>query len=405
MSHSPVTVTTLTRAIKEALEASFPYPVRVQGELSNFRPHYSGHAYFTLKDSFAQLNAVMWKSRAEKLSFRLEDGLQVVCSGTVTVYEKTGRYQLNVIEMQPAGKGDLQARFEALKRELWEAGLFDEAHKRPLPVYPSRVGVITSPTGAALRDILAVARRRNPAIPLLLRPAQVQGEGAAADLAQALRDLNRHGGVDVIILGRGGGSLEDLWAFNEEILARAIFASEIPVVSAVGHEIDFTIADFVADHRAATPSAAAELVFPSREEMLGQLLYYQDKLATLLLQRVQRSRQRLEQLKQHYLLRKPELLLAPHQEILRAHQTALSQAFAAQLQQKQRQLSRLQGRLQGLDPRQVLERGFVLLEQAGKPVTRAADIQSGPVRLGFADGWRQGHLKLEENRDEKETRL
>ncbi|PIQ27093.1 exodeoxyribonuclease VII large subunit [bacterium (Candidatus Blackallbacteria) CG17_big_fil_post_rev_8_21_14_2_50_48_46] len=396
MSSQPVSVTTLTRAIKEALEASFPYPVRVEGEVSNFRPHYSGHAYFTLKDSFAQLAAVMWKSRAINLPFALEDGLQVVCTGTVTLYEKTGRYQFNVLEMHKAGKGDLQARFEALKRELWEAGLFDEAHKLPLPTYPGRVGVITSPTGAALRDILSVARRRNPTIPLLLRPAQVQGEGAAADLAQAIRDLNRHGGVDVILLGRGGGSLEDLWAFNEEELARAIFASRIPIVSAVGHEIDFTIADFVADSRAATPSAAAELLIPNREEMLGQLYYYQDKLATQLLRRVQIQRHRLESLKQHYILRKPELLLSPHQEALKRQQTLLAQAYTHQLQAKRQALELLKSRLQGLDPRQVLERGFVMVEQQNQPITRAEALKSGPVRLIFAQGVRTGQLALNE---------
>lgn len=395
---APLTVTLLTRSIKEALETCFPYPVRVQGEISNFRPHYSGHAYFTLKDAYAQISAVMWKSRTAYLPFKLEDGLQVTCTGTVTVYEKTGRYQLNVLDMQPAGKGDLQAQFEALKRELWEAGLFDEAHKKPLPTYPGRVGIITSPTGAALQDILSVAKRRNPGISLLLRPAQVQGENAAKDLVQAIQELNAHGGVDVIILGRGGGSLEDLWAFNDATLARTIFASQIPIVSAVGHEIDFTIADFVADQRAATPSAAAELVIPSREEMLGQLYYYQDKLASLLLQQVQQARSRLERLSQHYLLRKPEFWLDPRYEELWRQQTALEQAWQRQIEQKQRSLALLASRLEGLDPRKVLNRGFVLIEQAGKPVTRSAQLQSGPASLIFQDGVRSVNLALEKER-------
>lgn len=395
---SPLTVTLLTRSIKEALETCFPYPVRVQGEISNFRPHYSGHAYFTLKDAYAQISAVMWKSRTAYLPFKLEDGLQVVCTGTVTVYEKTGRYQLNVLDMQPAGKGDLQAQFEALKRELWEAGLFDEAHKKPLPTYPGRVGIITSPTGAALQDILSVAKRRNPGISLLLRPAQVQGENAAKDLVKAIQELNAHGGVDVIILGRGGGSLEDLWAFNDETLARTIFASEIPIVAAVGHEIDFTIADFVADKRAATPSAAAELVIPSREEMLGQLYYYQDKLASLLLQQLQQARSRLERLSQHYLLRKPEFWLDPRYEKLWRQQSALEQAWQGQLAQKRQSLALLQSRLEGLDPRKVLNRGFVLVEQQGLPVTRAGQLQSGPISLIFQDGLRSANLELEEER-------
>jgi exodeoxyribonuclease VII large subunit len=392
---SPLTVTLLTRSIKEALETCFPYPVRVQGEISNFRPHYSGHAYFSLKDAYAQISAVMWKSRTGYLQFKLEDGLQVVCTGTVTVYEKTGRYQLNVLDMQPAGKGDLQAQFEALKRELWEAGLFDEAHKKPLPTYPGKVGIITSPTGAALQDILSVAKRRNPGIPLLIRPAQVQGENAAKDLVKAIQELNAHGGVDVIILGRGGGSLEDLWAFNDETLARTIFASAIPIVAAIGHEIDFTIADFVADKRAATPSAAAELVIPSREEMLGQLYYYQDKLASLLLQQVQQARSRLERLSQHYLLRKPEFWLDPRYEKLWRQQTALEQAWQRQVAQKQQSLALLDSRLEGLDPRKVLNRGFVLLEQQGLPVSRASQLQAGPVNLIFQDGLRSANLELE----------
>lgn len=393
----PLTVTLLTRTIKEALESCFPYPIRVQGEISNFRPHYSGHAYFTLKDSYTQISAVMWKSRTAHLPFQLADGLQVTCTGTVTVYEKTGRYQFNVLDMQPAGKGDLQAQFEALKRELWEAGLFDEAHKKPLPTYPERVGIITSPTGAALQDILSVAKRRNPSISLLLRPAQVQGENAAQDLAQAIRDLNAHGKVDVIILGRGGGSLEDLWAFNDEKLARTIFASKIPIVSAIGHEIDVTIADFVADRRAPTPSAAAELVIPSREEMLGQLYYYQDKLAALLLQQVQKARHRLERLSQHYVLRKPEFWLDPRYEKLWRQQTALEQAWQKQYEQKKQALALWHSRLEGLDPRKVLSRGFVLVEQAGLPVTRSNQLESGPVKLIFQDGERKANLEVEKD--------
>jgi exodeoxyribonuclease VII large subunit len=399
MNSRPASVIMITRAIKEALEASFPYPVKVSGEVSNFKPHYSGHFYFTLKDPFAQLSAVMWKNRAEQLPFRLADGQQVVCTGTVTLYEKSGRYQLNVSEMVPEGQGDLQARFEALKRELWEAGLFDEAHKQPLPLYPGRVGVITSPTGAALQDILAVARRRNPTIPILLRPARVQGEGAAADLAQAVRDLNQHGGVDVIILGRGGGSLEDLWAFNEAELARAVFASQIPIISAVGHEIDFAITDFVADARAATPSAAAERVFPRRDEMLGQLLYYQEKLAGLLQQRVLRSRQRLEHLKQHYLLQRPELVLKTRREQLAHQQAQLLQAMQHALRQQRQALVLAESRLAGLNPQRILARGYVMLEQHGQPVQQASALRSGPVRLTFADGVRQAELKLEENHE------
>lgn len=386
MALRPLSVTDITRAIKSALETCFPYALEVEGEISNFRPHYSGHAYFTLKDSFAEISAVMWKSRAAQLETPLANGQQVICSGQITLYEKTGRYQLNVLNVRPIGRGDLQQRYEALKARLWELGYFDEARKRPLPAYPQRVGLITSPTGAAVRDLISVARRRNPAVQLILRPAQVQGAKAVADLVQGLRDFNHADNVDVIILGRGGGSLEDLWAFNEEALAREIYHSRIPVVSAVGHEIDVALSDLVADRRAATPSAAAEMVVPRRDEMLGQLVYYQERSLNLIQARLQHERHRLAALENHYALRRPQTQLETKRAGLQALERQLTRTLLESLGRRRQRLELLGGRLAALNPSAVLERGFIRLEQQGRIVSHAADLQPGPARLCFADG-------------------
>lgn len=395
MAMRPLTVTDITRAIKTALETCFPYTLEVEGEIVNYRPHYSGHAYFTLKDSFSEISAVMWKSRAQQLETALANGQQVICSGQITLYEKTGRYQLNVLNVRPIGRGDLQQRYEALKAKLWELGYFEESRKRQLPAYPQRVGLITSPTGAAVRDMITVARRRNPAVQLILRPAQVQGAKAAPDLVQALRDFNNADNVDVIILGRGGGSLEDLWAFNEESVAREIFHSAIPVVSAVGHEIDVSLADLVADRRAATPSAAAELVVPRRDEMLGQLLYYQERSLDLIRQRLRHEKHRLEAFEQHHALRRPQYQLEEKRQSLASLLRETQRAMSRGLETRRRQLELLQSRLQALNPSAVLERGFVRIEQQGRIVARASDLAPGPARLCFADGFVDISIQLE----------
>ncbi len=266
-----LSVTALTRRIRAAMESGFS-AVWVEGELSNVRRPASGHCYFTLKDEGAQIRAVVWRSDLRTLPVEPRDGMRVRVSGSLTVYERDGSYQIVVRRMEKSGLGALQAAFEALKKKLAEEGLFDEARKRPLPRLPRKIGVVTSPTGAAIRDILTILGRRFPDAHVVLSPTRVQGEGAAAEIAAAIARLDRHGGIDVMIVGRGGGSLEDLWCFNDEIVARAIAASSVPVISAVGHETDFTISDFVADLRAPTPSAAAELVVGRKEE-------FQDRLA------------------------------------------------------------------------------------------------------------------------------
>lgn len=298
----PVTVSELTASIRGELEKRFA-SVWVEGEISNFRALNSGHWYFTLKDEFAQLRSACYRSSNQRIRFRPEDGLQVRARGRVSVYEPKGEYQLIVETIEPVGAGALQLAFKQTKARLQAEGLFAPELKRAIPVFPRRVGVVTSPSGAALRDIINVISRRTRSVHLLLAPARVQGEGAASEIARAIKLLNEHhargsynGRVDVIIVGRGGGSIEDLWAFNEEVVARAIRASAIPIISAVGHETDFTIADFVADLRAATPSAAAELVAAHEEQLCVQLENLAVSLARSLRFRVASERSRVHQL-------------------------------------------------------------------------------------------------------------
>ena len=265
------TVAELSFAVKDLLESSFP-DVWVTGEVSNFRAAPSGHYYFTLKDNSAQLRAVCFRNQARYLKFKPQDGLAVIARGRLSVYEARGEYQLYVEYLEPAGLGALQLAFEQLKKKLAAEGLFEAARKKPLPVLPRAIGIVTSPSGAAVRDILRVIKRRFPNMTVFLYPATVQGSGAAAEIVEGIEYFNQHPIVDVMIVGRGGGSLEDLWPFNEEIVARAIAASKIPVISAVGHETDFTISDFVADLRAPTPSAAAELVVHRREDFMAEVI-------------------------------------------------------------------------------------------------------------------------------------
>jgi len=292
-----LTVTELTRSIRSALEAKFR-AVWVQGEISNYKLHPSGHQYFTLKDQRTQISCVIWRDTIAPSRQPLVDGSQVQVYGTVTVFEARGQYQLNVQILQPRGVGLLQAKFEALKRKLEAEGLFAAERKRPLPKFPRRIGVVTSPTGAAIRDMLNVLRRRAPWLQILISPVRVQGTGAAQEIAVAIRELalpnEAFAPLDLIVVTRGGGSIEDLWEFNEEIVARAIFHSSVPIVSAVGHEIDFTISDFVADLRAPTPSAAAELIVPDIIDLQRRIDSCTRALSRQLLNRVRDAQQRLD---------------------------------------------------------------------------------------------------------------
>ncbi|MFA6355594.1 MAG: exodeoxyribonuclease VII large subunit [Candidatus Omnitrophota bacterium] len=263
-------VTQITREIKAVLDGAFPQ-VWVEGEVSNFKLHSSGHMYFALKDAESVIQCAFFKGSNQSVKFQMKDGIKVLCFGRVGYYNKTGQTQLYIERAEPKGVGELQLAFEQLKERLQKEGLFDQAHKVPVPMLPSKIGIVTSPTGAVIRDILHILRRRFNDIEILIYPVRVQGEGASAEIAGAISDLNRFKDIDVMIIARGGGSLEDLWAFNEEAVARAIYDSRIPVISAVGHEVDYTIADFTADLRAPTPSAAAELVIARKEDLAGKL--------------------------------------------------------------------------------------------------------------------------------------
>jgi exodeoxyribonuclease VII large subunit len=287
------TVSELNQSARELLEEHFPR-VWVEGEISNFRLYPSGHAYFSLKDDSGQITAAMFRFSTRGVKFEAGDGLAVIARGQLTVYERRGQYQLVVEGLEPKGKGALQLAFEQLRDRLREEGLFDEERKKALPLLPRKVGVVTSAAGAAVRDIIDVLTRRFPSIEILLNPVRVQGETAAGEIAAAIGEMNAREDIDVLIVGRGGGSIEDLWAFNEEAVARAVAASRIPVVSAVGHETDFTIADFVADVRAPTPSAAAELVVRSRESLEGEVRSLARALSNALRRRVENARHRLE---------------------------------------------------------------------------------------------------------------
>ena len=433
-------VSEVTKVVRGVIESVFD-EVWIEGEVSNFRQQASGHQYFTLKDAGAQLSCVLFArggSGAWRKTVAMQDGMLVQARGKLTVYEARGQYQLNVSLVQAAGAGLLQAKFEALKRKLAAEGLFDEERKRDLPQFPRAVGIVTSPTGAALRDMLNVLTRRAPWLRVIVSPARVQGDGAAAEIARALDDLNQLAArgiapVDVIVLARGGGSIEDLWEFNDEPLARAIAASALPVVSAVGHEIDFTIADFVADLRAPTPSAAAELIVPDTAELLRMLAeraaflqrrvsaaieHSRVHLAGLLRsalfreparrieeaaqrvdlaeQSLRRSlasqldtlRQRLDSLGSRVKQHRPDQVLALHRQKITGIAAVLSDRFQQRLRREKDRLTRIADMLRLLSPEQTIARGYTITTDAGGRVIRsAADVVSGSeMHTRLSDG-------------------
>jgi exodeoxyribonuclease VII large subunit len=295
------TVSQLTSSIKIVLEDSFRN-LWVEGEISNFKA-VAGHFYFTLKDDKSELKCVFFKSSNEKIKFEMKDGMQVLCCGKISIYEQRGVYQLYVAKIEPKGVGELQLAFEQLKEKLFKEGLFDEAHKKPIPLLPERIGIVTSITGAAIRDILHVLNKRFSNVEIIINPVKVQGDGAKEEIASAIEEFNTLGNVDVMIVGRGGGSLEDLWAFNEEIVARAIYNSKIPVISAVGHEIDWTISDFAADMRAPTPSVAAEIVIAKKSELADRLDEIEKKITLFPMDMIKECEQRLDEIEEGMVLR------------------------------------------------------------------------------------------------------
>ncbi len=309
------TVSEITQLIKIELESSFPL-IWVEGEISNYHLHSSGHLYFTLKDQYSQLKAVMFRSQNRQLPFQLKDGLQVICQGRITVYSPKGEYQMIVEVLEPKGKGAFQLAFEQLKEKLAKEGLFDTKYKKPLPLFPRKIGIVTSPEGAAIIDILKILERRFARLEILIYPARVQGEGAAEEIVEGIKCFNSLPDIDVVIVGRGGGSIEDLWAFNSEIVARAIFNSKIPIISAVGHEIDFTIADFVADVRASTPSAAAELVIEKEEAFKERISNLHLRMVNALKYLFQRKKSyALSLLKSEVIINFPSVLRTIYQRV------------------------------------------------------------------------------------------
>ncbi len=381
-----LTVSEITRRIKTLLEGGFS-SVTVQGELSNFKQHTSGHLYFTLKDEHSQIACVMWRSRAPSLRFTPEDGTRVVASGRITVYEVRGNYQLDVSVMRPLGVGELQMAFERLKNKLHAEGLFAAERKKPLPPFPERIGIVTSPTGAALQDILNILRRRFPGVTVILSPVRVQGAGAAAEIAAAIDDMNAYGDVDVMIVGRGGGSLEDLWAFNEEIVARAIARSGIPVISAVGHEIDFTIADLVADLRAPTPSAAAELVVKDRRAILDILRNSWYTLEETLQDMLQNRRQSIHHLLSSYSFNRPIDLFRQSSQRLDELKRSFSVSSAHLLSLTQERYGALDRRMAALNPRLALKRGYVIVRRDGTIIPSSKKLrEADQIDMEFHDG-------------------
>ena len=352
--------------------------IQVRGEISNFKRYSSGHCYFTLKDAGGVLKAVMFKSAARTLRFEPQNGDTVIAVGRISVYERDGVNQLYTDLMLPEGTGALMLAFEELKQKLLQEGLFDEERKKPLPVNPKTVGIITSPSGAAVRDLITVSRRRNSGIKLLLYPVRVQGSEAPAEIAHAIEFMNKHKLADVLIVGRGGGSIEELWAFNEEITVRAIAASQIPIVSAVGHETDFTLADFAADKRAATPSQAAELVVADAGAYLNYVKELQKRCRNTILKQLAAAESSLERLQGSWALTSPQRLLEGRMQRYDFAAAQLKQAFNTLLTHKQHRCGMLAAKLDALSPLTVLARGYTVTESTdGKIITSTGDVRWG----------------------------
>ena len=425
------TVFEITSEIKQTLDKLGV--LWIQGEISNFKHHTSGHMYFSLKDDRAQIKAACFRNSNLYLKFRPEDGLEVIARGRISVYEPRGDYQIIVEYMEPKGLGSLQLAYEQLKEKLRKEGLFDDAHKVALPLLPHKIGIVTSPTGAAIRDMLRILKRRNASLHVLLYPAKVQGAGAAEEIAAGVRYFNTREDIDVIIVGRGGGSIEDLWAFNEEVVARAIYRSEIPIISAVGHEVDFTIADFVADLRAPTPSAAAEMVSGARDELRATVASLQGRLARAMRRGIERRRLELERLARnrafsiapnmirdfqqrfdeatlrmiqavrklttetrhhremlHTRLVKVDLrqIIGRRREVVARYRQHLISSVRARLQKEHSRLELAAGRLDALSPLAILQRGYAICkDERGAILRDAASVSLGDrVAVNLAKG-------------------
>lgn len=404
------TVGQINRYIKNLLENDFILnSLLVQGEISNFKAHSSGHWYFTLKDAQGAISCVIFRQDAMQIPFLPENGMKVILYGHVSLYEKTGQYQLYGEFLEPIGMGALQLAFEQMKEKLAAEGLFDADFKREIPDHVGCIAVITSPTGAAVRDIIQIAKRRDPRVKIAVFPTLVQGEAAAEDIVKSLKLANEWGKADVIILGRGGGSMEDLWAFNEEIVARAIFASELPVISAVGHETDFTIADFVSDLRAPTPSAAAELATESLDSVKEDLAELTDRLDRDVQAVLTSSKRRLDFLKERPVLKRPLEGIRRTQMYLEEKERLLLRETLRKLEKDKQKLAAAEAGLQAVSPFSIMQRGYaMLMDTKGKPVTTAETAAVGQaLQVRMKDGILQAEVtgKAVFAHGEKETIL
>ncbi|MEP0861193.1 MAG: exodeoxyribonuclease VII large subunit [Ignavibacterium sp.] len=380
------TVSELTQSIKFVLESAFEN-ISVEGEISNFKSHISGHWYFNLKDENAVINCTMWRGLNNYVFFTPQDGMKVVVTGRITVYPPRGNYQIDVRSMKPAGEGELQAAFERLKQKLKAEGLFDEERKRKIPFFPNKIGIVTAIDGAAIRDMISVAERRFPLVELIIAPTKVQGSAAAEDIVDSLLKLNKLKDIDVIIVARGGGSIEDLWAFNEEIVARAIFNSKIPVITGIGHEIDFTIADFVADLRAPTPSVAMEIATPDKNELKNAINYAIEHMQESIEQSVSDYRQRINDVLDSYMFRYPlEKVRNFYQKIDNLFYK-ISQQIDKKILLAERETQKYFSIINSYDIEKTLKKGFALIKQDDNFVTRKQFYNpEKSVSIKFYDG-------------------
>ena len=399
---SQYSVSELNAQIRHLLEGSLS-DIWVTGEISNFHHHpSSGHMYFTLKDSRSEMRCAMFRGNNQFLKFKPTNGMEVRVFGSVSVYEQRGQVQLKVARMEPAGMGDLFKAFEAMKKSLHEEGLFDSEHKKNIPKFPKKIGVVTSGSGAALQDILNVLNRRAPHVNILIRSTKVQGDGSAQDISNAIHEFNEHGSVDVIIVGRGGGSMEDLWAVNEELVARTIFESTIPIISAVGHETDFTIADFVGDLRAPTPSAAVELVCISVEDIHGTFLEMGNGLSRVLQGKIDRAWIRIDHLENRTTLQQPQKRIQSQIEKLAQYHKRMVHGMGVTQTHFLDKTDALAKQLVGLGPIQVLDRGYsIAFDPSGEIIRNSTDIEIGEI---FTLKTGQGSLDAEKTSDHPEPK-
>ena len=385
-----LTVSQINTYIKSIVDSDYNLKnIYVSGEISNFTNHYrTGHFYFTLKDSNSAIKAVMFRSAAERVRFEVENGMKVIIRGNISVFERDGVYQLYCEDMIPDGQGALNLAFEQLKKKLHEQGMFSDEHKKPLPCFPERIGVITSPTGAAVHDILTVLERRYPLAEVVFEPVAVQGDSAAPQIVEAIKKFNRFKACDVLIVGRGGGSIEDLWAFNEEIVAHAIYDSEIPVISAVGHETDFTIADFVSDRRAPTPSAAAEIAVPDYREVLYTLDGMLDRMMNAVLGKIEEKKSFLNEKEKTFSLLSPQRRIEQYFSITEMLQERLNKSISYKLTGLVGGVVSLASRLESVSPLKTLERGFAVVMNENFETVKAASSVSVGDKIGvcFSDG-------------------